>query len=251
LLIVWANMLGEENVSHVALDKIGGQFALQSVLGKSANLCGDLCEIDAPAEGVLKRLTGEDRLTVERKFQTAVPMAPALKLVFATNALPRFSDKSQGIWRRLMTVPFRVAIPDHEQDRGLATALCAELPGIARWSLEGLARLLEQGHFTRCDACEATARKHRSDCDPVAQFLDESNLYPPPDGAPRRIDRDVLYARYRSWCSDCNHKPLSRGRFTAEINRRHGLTYHRETRGERRYYWLGMGQEIAVPSDAD
>ena len=30
--------------------------------GRLANICGDLCEIDAVAEGILKRLTGQDNL---------------------------------------------------------------------------------------------------------------------------------------------------------------------------------------------
>jgi P4 family phage/plasmid primase-like protien len=244
-------MLGDENVSHLSLDKLGGQFALQSLLGKSANLCGDLCEIDAVAEGVLKRLTGGDRLTVDRKFKTPVPMEPSVKLIFATNALPRFSDKSQGVWRRLMTVPFRVAIPDGEQDQTLATKLCSELPGIVNWALAGLARLLKQGHFTRCTVCEATARKHRWDCDPVAQFLDESNLYPPPDAEPRYIKRNEIYTRYKNWCENANLKPLGQTKFTAEINKRKGLEYKRESTGDRQYYWLGMGNKLAIPSDPD
>ena len=52
---LWVQMLGAENVAHVSLDQLSGRFAMQPLLGKMANICGDLCEIDAVAEGVLKR----------------------------------------------------------------------------------------------------------------------------------------------------------------------------------------------------
>lgn len=253
---VWERMLGKENVAHVGLAQLGAQFGLQPLLGKMANICGDLCDIDGVAEGVLKRLTGEDNITVDRKNQPLVTMSPTVKLVFGTNTLPRFADKSRGVWRRLMAMPFRVVIPDAEQDELLAGKLTAELPGILNWALRGLRRLLEQGQFTHCVLCAEAARQHQLDCDPVAQFLDEAGVYPPPcDGVVRRIPKDELHTHYRDWCEKGGYKPLARNGFNRRIGKLDGILEYRSPKagpdGKRPYYWVGIGPPLPMPPDAE
>ncbi len=252
---LWLRMLGEQNVAHVSLDQLSGQFALQSLIGKMANICGDLCEIDAVAEGVLKRLTGEDNIMVDRKYQAPVPMAPTVKLIFGTNSLPRFSDKSRGVWRRLVAMPFRVVIPEAEQDEQLAKRLAAELPGILNWALQGLRRLLKQGHFSPCAVCAEAAKRHQLDCDPVSQFVDECGIHPPPSGGkPLWTPKDELYQVYRDWCEGGGYLPLSRNRFNRQIGKLPGVQEHRapqaEPDGKRPYYWTGIGKPIPMPPGA-
>lgn len=248
ILNLLSAMLGSQNVCHVALDQLGGTFGLEPLLGKVANICGDLNEIDAVAEGLLKRLTGEDNLTVNRKNKTAVTMAPALKLSFATNTLPRFKDKTRGIWRRLIAMPFDVVIPEEEQDEGLATSLEEELPGILNWALRGLRRLLEQGRFTRCAVCEAAKVQHRQDCDPFLQFLDECVEL----GPRRRIDKRALYEVYRNWCDASRNRALAYGSFVRRVGRLAGVGDGRHERldpktGRREYYFIGIGLPLPMP----
>lgn len=252
ILNLWGQMLGEENVAHVSLDQLSGRFALQPLIGKMANICGDLCEIDAVAEGVLKRLTGQDNITVDIKNRPAVTMAPTLKLVFGTNALPRFSDKSRGVWRRLVAMPFRVVIPEAEQDELLADKLEAELPGILNWALRGLRRLLGQGQFSPCVVCAEAAKRHQLDCDPVTQFVDECGVHPPPPGGkPLWIPKDELYLQYREWCEGGGYKALSKNRFNRQIAKLPGVTEHRSPSavpdGKRPYYWIGIGKPVPMP----
>jgi len=51
-------------------------------------------------------------------------------LVVATNNRPTISDRSNGFWRRILYVPFRVAVPPEKRDRYLTEKLRQELPGI-------------------------------------------------------------------------------------------------------------------------
>lgn len=253
---LWIKMLGNGNVSHVSLDQLSGEFALQPLLGKMANICGDLCEIDAVAEGVLKRLTGQDNLTVNRKNQPMLSMAPAVKLVFATNTLPRFQDKSRGVWRRLIAMPFRVVIPEDQQDETLAQELEEELPGIFNWALRGLKRLLEQGHFTHCEVCAKAAARHRTACNPVAQFFDERVLLPAPKpGQVHRIRKDELYTGYKEWCEAGGYKPYAKNRFGEEVLKLPGVGEWRqgnaEPDGSRPWYWTGIGKPVPLPASDD
>ena len=78
------------------------------------------------------------------------------------------------MWRRLVAMPFRVVVPEAEQDELLAEKLQAELPGILQLGARGPPQAPLQGHFTTCVVCAEAARWHQLDCDPVAQFVDEA-----------------------------------------------------------------------------
>lgn len=252
ILNLWIKMLGTDNVSHVSLDQLSGRFGLQPLLGKLANICGDLCEIDIVAEGVLKRLTGEDNVTVDRKNLSLITMAPVVKLVFATNSLPRFQDKSRGIWRRLIVMPFRVSIEEGHENERLAHDLEQELPGILNWSLDGLRRLLANRGFSTCSICTAAKEDHQFDCDPVMQFLDEAGYFPVADpSVGYTITASSFYREYDEWCKEANRKPLSSNGFSRRIAKLPGVHRERESRadaqGKRAYFFRGIGRPIPLP----
>jgi putative DNA primase/helicase len=253
---LWVKMLGLDNVSHVSLDQLSGRFALQPLLGKLANICGDLNEIDSVSEGILKRLTGQDNVTVDRKNLPLITLAPSVKLIFATNALPRFKDKSRGVWRRLIVMPFRVSIPEGQENETLAQELEAEVGGILNWALRGLCRLLENQRFSPCSVCAAARSEHQFDCDPVAQFLDESGLYPPPEPpVPRKVTAAALYKQYADWCREVNRCPLSSNEFNRRIAKLPGVQKGRQAdadpEGRRPYFWTGIGKPVPLPPPAD
>jgi P4 family phage/plasmid primase-like protien len=172
ILDVWGEMLHTDNVSSVSLEAMAREFGTEPLVGKLLNLAGDMNEVDPAAEGTLKSWTGEDRVTVPRKYRPALEAAPTVKFVYGCNSLPWFKDKSDGIWRRLMVVPFRYAPKTPgANDSKLRPKLRKELPGILNWALAGLARLLEQDGFTPCAVCEAAKVEHREACSPVGEFI--------------------------------------------------------------------------------
>jgi phage/plasmid-associated DNA primase len=120
---------GEENVSHVPLEMFGQRFQLTPTLDKLANICAEVGEVTSVAEGVLKQFTAGDRMYFDRKGIPGVQRYPTARLILATNNRPRFRDRTMGIWRRILLVPFRYTVPVDRQDRDLPRKLKEELPG--------------------------------------------------------------------------------------------------------------------------
>jgi putative DNA primase/helicase len=118
LLDVLTALLGEENVSQVPLEMFGQRFQLTPTIDKLANICAEVGEISAVAEGVLKQFTAGDRMYFDRKGIPGIERYPTARLILATNNRPRFRDRSMGIWRRILLVPFRFTVPPTKQDRG-------------------------------------------------------------------------------------------------------------------------------------
>jgi len=128
---VATQLLGRGNVSHVGLERFDDRFAMGPTIGRLANIVSEIPTVKGVAEDVLKAVISGDRIRVEFKYHDPTDARPTARLIFATNELPDFWDKTEGLWRRLMVIPFSVAIPEERQDRKLATKICKrELPGL-------------------------------------------------------------------------------------------------------------------------
>jgi putative DNA primase/helicase len=135
------------------------------------------------------------------------------KHVFLGNVLPRFHDTSTGLWRRLDVLPFDRVCPEGQRDPRLKERLRAELPGIAAWALQGLARLREQGGFTSCPRGQRLLAEYRRESNPVAVFLAEECV-PDTEG---RVGRQALYARYKEWAAANGQAQMSHTKFYDEV----------------------------------
>jgi P4 family phage/plasmid primase-like protien len=173
-LSVLMALLGPDNVSAVSLENFGGTYNLTETLGKLANITPEIGELDKTAEGILKAFVSGEILQFNQKYKPVFTARPTARLVLATNTRPRFSDKSQGLWRRLLLIPFPNTIPEEMQDPSLAEKLVQELPGILNWAVEGLKRLHLRGRFEEPLVCQQAKQEYIREVNPVRLFLRNS-----------------------------------------------------------------------------
>lgn len=247
ILTVLRAILGSENYSAVGLEQFNPSrtFPLTRMIAKLANIVEEISEFDKVAEGVLKDLSAGGTMTVERKHKDAFEMKATARLTFATNVLPRFRDRSDGLWRRMMPIPFKVQIPPSEQDPRLAQTTfwesSGELPGVLNWAIQGLNRLYDQGHFTEPKAMRELLHEVKSEANPAATFLEENCSAQ----AGKSISASELFKRYSDWMLRQNSKPLNQTNFSKEVPRRFPsvtLTKNprRQADGSRSREWLGI-----------
>ncbi|MDZ4802167.1 MAG: phage/plasmid primase, P4 family [Bryobacteraceae bacterium] len=250
IMNTWRAMLGPDNVSHVALDHFGAEYHLAQLVGKLANLSSDMAHVDIAAEGILKQLVSGEPLQVNAKYKDPFPMRSTAKLIFATNELPTVSDRSDGLWRRMITMPFYVRFVhrstelycephgtasclEQPADPDLDAKLREELPGILNWALVGLRRLLRQGGFTTCAVCAASLTEHRLQSDPFRLFVDECLVFQ--EGG--HADSVQAYDLYHAFCKRNGAKPLGKAKFGKRMHSLRGVTRERYSRGSRGYYY--------------
>jgi P4 family phage/plasmid primase-like protien len=213
-------MLGSDNCSHVPLEVFGDRFSRTQSLGKLCNIASDVGELDRPAEGHLKSFTSGEKMFFDRKGIAGIDAYPTARLMLACNNRPRFSDKSEGVWRRMILVPFRVQIPRHERiqnmDKPWWWERSGELPGVLLWAIRGLYRLRQQGEFTEPQICREALADYRTENNPAKQFFDEKT-----EPAEKNVSVQCaeLYDRYKRWCADNGFRPLSSRVFGREIYR--------------------------------
>ena len=242
VLRVWEQMLGPQNVTHVPLDALGAEFRLFEMMGKLANIASDMKRMDKMEEGRLKELVSGEPLQVNRKFKAPLTMVPTARLIFATNELPPINDKSDGIWRRMIAMPFNKQFAEAERDLERAERLRAELPGIFNWALAGAIRLFEQGGFTRCAVCDRCAGEHRQHSDSLLEFIDEQAEL----GSEKQVLVNDFYQAYKQHCEQSGRYAKAKAEIGKQVLRRPGVTRTRQPGGERKYEYHGIGLRKGV-----
>lgn len=247
ICVVLRSLLGGENVSAVALEQFNPirTFPLAATYGKLANVMEEIGEMNKAEEGVLKNFVSGGQFTVERKHRDPFEFYPTARLTFASNVLPRFSDRSDGLWRRLLPIVLtKQVIDESKQDKRLVSPefwlQSGELSGILNWALEGLRRLRKRGHFVLPLESKDALNRYKDEANPARLFLDETCLESP--GA--RASSRELYVRYHQWMEDHGMKPLGEIQFSREVKRRfpnvcQSQNAHRIGR-ERSRVWEGL-----------
>ncbi len=248
--------MGAENVSAVSLEQFNPirTFPLAALVNKLANIAEELGEIDKSAEGLLKQIVTGGLVTIERKHKDAFEFVPTARLTFATNVLPKFRDRSSGLWRRLLLIGFPNQILDEsKQDKNLASpdwwASTGELSGIFNWALEGLLRLIQRDRFVEPQECVALKNDYRNESNSALMFLLESCALK--DG--KTIASNKLYATYRVWVEQSGGAGLAQILFTKEVKKAFSGIYltenpQRQPGGTRSRDWLGLDWTDGAPS---
>lgn len=173
--------------------KIMGDYAttvpIESLTGsdqrKGADATPDLVRLPAarmvraaePEEGAkvkeafIKQVTGGEAMMIRRMREEFVEIDPVFKLTVSGNHKPNVKGTDEGIWRRLLLVPFDEQIPKNQVDRTLSSKLWAERSGILNWMVEGALEYLEEG-LAEPDEVLAATDEFREESDPVKRFLD-------------------------------------------------------------------------------
>lgn len=210
---VWEAMLGANNVSHVDFSLLGNDARLLAMVGKNANFTSELTHMSKPNEAILKQIISGESLTIDRKYQAALTVAVHAKLVVACNTLPNFADTTDGVWRRLIIMPFDVVIPEAQVNPRLADQLLNELPGVLNWAATGLERLLANGRFTACDVCDARKGQHRREANTVTEFVDVCCK----QGEHHAVSSADLYQVYKYYTTERNRRASGDNVFGREM----------------------------------
>ena len=142
--------LGIRCVSGVSLQQLTeDRFAPGRLYQKNANVFADLEARALRDTGIFKGLSGEDRLSCDRKFKPPFEFWNHAKLFFPCNKLPKTSDESDAYYRRWIIIPFTRQFSPEEQNPNLLEELVVkeELSGLLNIVLEKLDEIIENGGF--------------------------------------------------------------------------------------------------------
>lgn len=182
LLRLLQALLGPANVAAPTLAGLGGSFGMQGLIGKVAALISDArlssrADVQTIGETLL-RITGEDAVSIPRKFKDDWTTKLTTRFVIVSNELPALLDQSGALSSRFIILRLQKSFAGRE-DPGLFDRLAQELPGIANWALEGLDRLEARGYFRQPAASAETVRQLEMLASPTKAFIAERCVVEP------------------------------------------------------------------------
>ena len=121
-------------------------------------------------DALIKTLTGDDVIPVRRLNQDFFELKPQFKIVLSGNHKPDIRDDSDGIWRRVLLIPFSVQFADGEKDTTLPARLRTEKPGILAWQVAGALDYLNGG-LRIPEGARAATSEYREESDPLGSFI--------------------------------------------------------------------------------
>jgi len=214
---VLANLIGRKNVAGPTLNSLGGEFGLAPLIGKTLAVISDARFAGKDASIVVERLlsiSGEDTLTVNRKYRDQWTGKLPSRLHVLSNELPKLGDASTAIVGRIVLLLLSNSWLGRE-DHGLEPALHTELTGILNWALDGLHRLTVENEncFTRLTSAEDAITAMRDLASPVAAFVREKCAIKPDN----EIPIDDLYTAFKRWAEDNGHSKKSKQTFGRDL----------------------------------
>jgi len=234
-------LIGVENTCSPSFNTVGGDFGLESFVGKQVAIFPDArigrrTDKTIVAERLLS-ISGEDALDISRKHKSAWHGKLSTRLIIFSNEVPVFGDASGALASRYVVFHTPNSFYGRE-DRGLTDKLKDELPGILNWALEGLHDLRREGSINTPEIARDMVDEIDSLGSPVKGYIKDRCRFR--DGA--MVAKDALWMDYKRWHHEngLSSHPLSKEMFLRNLKTAYPHETHefrpRMEDGSRPYY---------------
>lgn len=201
---VLRELLGHFNVVGPTLSSLGGEFGLQPLLSKMLALISD-ARLNGKGSNsiIIERLlsiSGEDPLTINRKFLPSLTVQLPTRIMMMSNELPDMRDSSGALAKRYLVLTLKKSWLGNE-DISLSSKLQTELPGILLWALRGLILLKKRGKFIQPTSSAQTIEELEAMTSPIKAFVAERCEINPRG----MVAVAVLFDEWRAWCALTGH----------------------------------------------
>ena len=185
-------------------------------------------------DSIVKQLCSTDEVFAEKKYKDPFYFTPCHTLVLYTNHLPRVSGNDDGIWRRLIVIPFTNKLTGNGDIKNYADYLYDNAGEyILYWLIEGAKKVIDINYKIPVPKVVQDAiDEYREQNDWFNHFLEDCCELDEHE----KESSNELYKAYRTYCSETNEFTRSTADFYNAL----------ETRGfkrlteQRRKYFVGI-----------
>jgi putative DNA primase/helicase len=243
-------MLGRDSVAGPTMSSLGETFGLEPLITKPLAIVSDArigtrTDRSVITERLLS-ISGEDGMTVARKFLSAWHGRLATRFVILTNELPSLSDGSGALAGRFAVLILTESFFGRE-DPALFNKLSTELPGILNWSITGYRRLRERGHFVQPESSLDAVDDIEMLGAPVKAFIRDCC----DTKAGLTVLADDLWATWQHWCAVEGQKVGNKAWFGRNLRTAApGIRDTRPRSGDRRgITYSGIAMKLGAKED--
>jgi putative DNA primase/helicase len=232
-------VLGIHNTSSVTLTAMQkDKFAASGLYRKLANICPEIRYEELRNTDLIKKLSGGDMLTAERKYAHQFQFRNYAKLIFVTNSLPPTTDKTHGFYRRILLIEFPHVFDGSRMDRQLFSKIPQEeYEGLAFRCLQELKQMKEWDFaFVNQPQGNRVSDEYEKLSNPLDTFLEDHCVEDENVAIPKSEFRDRLIR----WAKKHGHRVLNDKEIKTVMANK-GIEGHKYTlSGARQNAWAGL-----------
>ena len=204
---------------------------MAEVKGKRLLIAAEMQEGARLNDSTVKQLCSTDDVFAEKKYKDPFSFTPCHTLVLYTNHLPKVSASDDGIWRRLIVIPFDAKIEGNADIKNYGEYLYNNAgESILAWIIEGSKKVIELDYQIPVPKCVQDAiAEYRAQNDWFGHFLDEKCDI----GESLKESSSSLYQAYRNYCIDTNEYVRNTADFYFALE---NAGYERITLNRKRYF---------------
>lgn len=235
-----------KNCSTLSLDQLCEKFSNAELYGKIANIRADIeYELAPKSVNLIKSLTGDDEISVQKKFLNPFSFKNKAKIFLSANGIPNLpkSGVDRSFYSRWIPIEFPHTFTGSMDTRIKEKYSTPEAKSaILNWALEGLKRLKNNNwQFTYSPSISEIKEWFSGGTiyTDVESFIAQCCL-PHPD---RWVEKIKLYRRYDEWCNTRGTPKLEINAFHRQVknNRVHPVINFRPLfEGEQTEAWKGI-----------
>jgi putative DNA primase/helicase len=174
------------------------------------------------SEEKIKLLTSLDVIPVCRKYEDPFEFPPTHKVIMDANHAPVVEGRDHGIWSRLKSIPFTIAIPDAEQDPDLYDKLVLEAPQIFNLLLSSCLSW-QRSRLTDPPEVVTATTDWRDKDDIYEDFFQDCVEFDPKFFTPT----SQMSAEFQAWCAENSYSIPKQESILSERLRRRGCVKDR------------------------
>lgn len=208
-------VIGKENISFLTTDDMKDTFNLPHLKNKLINIGDDVEGEYMESVGILKKIVSGEAFLAGGKFKDKEPISFHGSVVFSGNKIPKMSDKTNGIKRRMNVVPLLKNFKgDKGRDINIMDKLCTE--EIAEYCIkvcvEHLQEVLKRKSFTKPRVVIEATIAYELENNHVKEFIEEhENII---------LEKEpvTIYTTYYiNFCRDFGYRKLGRNEFYSRM----------------------------------
>jgi putative DNA primase/helicase len=214
---VLERVVGVDSKVNPTLAELGRNFGIAPLIGKRVAIISDARLGKGPGHHVITErllsITGEDAITVDRKYLSAWTGRLQVRFLILSNELPGLVDASGALARRFIVLKLQNSFYGKE-DHGLLNRLLTELPGILNWAIDGWRRLNGRGFFEMPKSSADAVEQLEDLVSPVGAFVRDYCVI----AAGRTVEAAILFVAWCKWCKIQNRNPGTAEQFGKDLH---------------------------------
>ncbi|WP_029423482.1 DNA primase family protein [Alicyclobacillus macrosporangiidus] len=181
------------------------RFSAYRLIGAAVNLVGDMSGERLEDTELIKKLTGNDVLTGERKFKDAFNFRPRVKLWYALNELPGTPDPSYGFFRRPLVFPYSQRFEERYDPSWEARLMTPE--ALSYWAWLGIqayvAMQMRDGRLCESEEMREALAEYRRANDIIQMAIEDEIIE---FGEEYQVPRELLHLAFETYAKDLGRK---------------------------------------------